>query len=64
LRIRKLPNEKVLNWSVYSIEGKEVLSGNWNMNQNQIDVSSLKSGFYFVEFRDSKASYQQKFIKN
>ncbi len=64
LRISKLPKEKILNWSIYSIEGKEVLSGNWNFNQNQIDVSSLKSGFYFVEFRDAKSSYQQKFIKN
>lgn len=64
LQIRELPSEKVLNWSIYSIEGKEVLNGNLNMNQNQIDVSSLKSGFYFVELRGDKSSYQQKFIKN
>jgi uncharacterized protein (TIGR02145 family) len=46
---------------IYSIYGKEVLNIS---NQNNVDVSSLSKGIYFIKVSDGINSSTKKFIKN
>ncbi|RLD37956.1 MAG: alpha-amylase [Bacteroidetes bacterium] len=56
---------KVIEWKIFSLQGKEVLSGNWKDQQVQesIDISSLKSGLYIYEIITKEGKYQEKLIK-
>lgn len=56
---------QVLEWKIFSLQGKEVLSGRWNVDQVQesVDISSLKSGLYIYEIITTEGKYQEKLIK-
>jgi hypothetical protein len=68
------PAANVLNFSVKNalelsavairdVAGKEVYATSKGLAQNQIDISSLSSGVYFVTFTSGTASVTKKFIK-
>lgn len=59
------PNLKVLEWKIFSLQGKEVLSGFWNKNQNQeqINLSGMKPGIYICEIITTDRKYREKLIK-
>lgn len=56
---------QALEWRIFSLQGKVVLSGIWNSQQAQksIDVTSIKSGIYICEIITSKGRFQKKLIK-
>ncbi len=69
------PTNNILNYSVSDgisfddltitdVFGKLVLSRDFDMNTNQIDVSNLPSGVYFIRFNNNTSSVVKKFIKN
>ncbi len=49
---------------IYDITGKELLSKKVNNNDNKIDISSLKSGVYFIKIKTKNQIYTSKLIKN
>ncbi|KOP35965.1 DUF5074 domain-containing protein [Flavobacterium sp. WLB] len=53
--------DEVLGVNVYDISGKAI---NAEVNNKQINVSSLIKGLYIINVVTDKASYVQKFIKN
>ncbi len=55
----------IIEWRIFSIQGKEVLGGSWNYNENQksIDISELKSGIYICELLSNTKIYREKLIK-
>ncbi|RFN58924.1 T9SS type A sorting domain-containing protein [Marixanthomonas ophiurae] len=54
-------NNTIENISVFSINGQVVLSE--KSNTNQLDVSTLSNGLYFVEIASGNGTSIQKFIK-
>lgn len=56
---------QVLEWTIFSLQGKEVLSGRWTIDQVQesVDISSLKSGLYIYEITTAEGKYHEKLIK-
>lgn len=69
------PTNQLLNYSfseeivlkdivVYDVSGKKILTKESNLSSNQIDVSGLSSGIYFVTFNTDNASLTKKFVKN
>jgi hypothetical protein len=56
---------QVLEWKIYSLQGKKVMDGSWNAEQmqEQVDVSSLKAGIYIYEILTTEGKYQEKLIK-
>lgn len=69
------PAKNILNYSssngvtydellITDVFGKLILSEKFASGANQIDVSHLQSGVYFVRFSNSKDSVVKKFIKN
>lgn len=56
---------QVLEWKIYSLHGKEVLSGNWNVQKvkESIDISSIKAGIYIYEIITTNGKYREKLIK-
>lgn len=52
-------------YKIFSITGQEIQSGTVTMSENQIGVSKLADGIYFLQlFEGSKALGRQKFIKS
>ncbi|AFL80794.1 hypothetical protein Aeqsu_1301 [Aequorivita sublithincola DSM 14238] len=49
--------------SIIDINGRQILSKE-NFNSNEIDVSSLKTGMYFITIETSEGNITKKFIKN
>lgn len=69
------PANDVLNYSfskdvslksvvVTDVSGKRIFSNNSDLSVNQIDVSDLSSGIYFVTFSSEQGSFTKKFVKN
>ena len=69
------PANDILNYSfskdvrlksvvVSDVSGKRIFSNNSDLTANQIDVSDLSSGIYFVTFSAEQGSFTKKFIKN
>ncbi|WP_295336713.1 S8 family serine peptidase [Flavobacterium sp.] len=69
------PTNQLLNYSfseeivlkdivVYDVSGKKILTKESNLSSNQIDVSGLSSGIYFVTFNTDNATLTKKFVKN
>ncbi len=58
-------NMKILEWKIFSLQGREVLSGIWNINQSQesINISSMKAGIYICEIITIDGKYRKKLIK-
>lgn len=56
---------QVQEWKIFSLQGKEVLSGTWDVQQvkDVVDVSSLKSGIYIYEIITTDGKYYEKLIK-
>lgn len=54
-----------LNYNIFSLDGKVVISGMLNENDREISMNLLKSGFYFIAFFDRLGNviYRNKFIK-
>jgi D-alanyl-D-alanine carboxypeptidase len=57
-------NNDHMSYSIYSIEGKIILSGTMHSEFNELDVSNLSKGQYFLRITDAKDSFVYKFIKN
>ncbi len=57
--------EIIESWSVFSMNGEEVLSSNTNFKQRQlkIDVAQLSNGLYFVQVKTDKGIAAKKFLK-
>ncbi|AZA53086.1 DUF5074 domain-containing protein [Chryseobacterium sp. G0201] len=53
--------DKVMNAVIFDLSGKMI---NAQINNGQINVSSLTKGMYILKVVTDKAVYQQKFIKN
>lgn len=69
------PANDVLNYSfskdvslksvvVSDVSGKRIFSNNSDLTVNQIDISDLSSGIYFVTFSAEQGSFTKKFVKN
>ena len=54
-------NQTISSIKIYDVQGKMVLNENGNVNQ--LDVSSLASGLFFVKVKTSKGIFTQKIIK-
>lgn len=53
-----------LQWSVFSCEGRLLLSGSAQASQLQtIDITALAKGLYFIKLSDSKTSFTRKFVR-
>lgn len=61
LNIETDVNKSISAVSVFDITGKEMQIKNV---QNQVDVSNLQSGVYFIKFSIDDKMYMKKFIKN
>lgn len=57
---------QISEWRLFSLQGKEVLSGNWTNQENkqQIDISMLNSGIYILELIAKNGKYHEKLIKH
>jgi hypothetical protein len=69
------PANNILNYStsndvsfddltITDVFGKLILTNKFTAGTNQVDVSHLQSGVYFVRFSNSETSVVKKFIKN
>jgi len=59
----EVPKEtKVLEWKIFSLQGKEVLAGKLN-NQESISILSLSSGIYICQIITENGNYRKKLIK-
>ena len=64
LNIKVSDDLKIHSWKIFSLQGKEVLSGNWDANQiQQIDISSIRSGIYICEIVTQEGFLYKKLIK-
>jgi hypothetical protein len=54
-------NRSIDDIAIRDIHGKVVL--NWNLTENQIDVSNLKPGIYLIEILEDQNRSYQRFIK-
>lgn len=59
--ILKIKNVTANDYSIYNVDGKIVSSG--TVSNNEIIVSNLEKGNYFVQLTTSNGVYQTKFIK-
>ncbi|WP_420572721.1 T9SS type A sorting domain-containing protein [Kordia sp.] len=51
-------------WSIFSIQGRQLLQGDFSSKQLQLDLSSIKSkGVYFLKIQTSKGILTKKVIK-
>jgi hypothetical protein len=51
------------SFSIYDIQGKQLLHENISEAQTQIDISSFAKGIYIVKLQTDKETQQSKFIK-
>ena len=69
------PANDILNYSfskdvslksvvVTDVSGKRIFSNSSDLSANQINVSDLSSGIYFVTFSAEQGSFTKKFVKN
>ena len=49
----------MLNYNIYSIDGRLIQNGHLNISNNKLDLSSIKSGIYIIEIINNS-----KLIKN
>lgn len=65
INIVALNGEQGKEWKIYSLQGKEVLSGVFGQNQIQknVNISNLNAGVYIFELIMQNGNYQQKLIK-
>jgi hypothetical protein len=57
------PNEDIISYKVSTVDGRDV-SGQINTaDTNQLDISQLESGIYFIEVETNKAVYKEKLVK-
>jgi len=47
-----------------SIDGRILFNGHANVKGNQIDVSTLKPGFYILKVASNRLQFQSSFIKH
>ncbi len=50
-------------FTIYNSRGQKVLEKKWQLNKKEIDVSTLSSGWYIVEFNYTNSKEKFKFIK-
>ena len=56
------PTEELHKVLIFNIAGKKELQAVWNQ-ENQLDVSQLRSGIYFIEFSQNGVPKRKRFIK-
>lgn len=56
----KLPDSNAFTYRIMNMMGQTILKGE---SQGQINVSSLKSGMYFIEINDGEEIMTKKFIR-
>lgn len=56
-----LSSDKINNYTVYDLNGKVLLSG--ELSNNTINISTLKSGTYFIDLTATNEHYTRKIIK-
>ena len=57
-------NQKIKVIRIFDINGRLVKLMNINLSSNQYNISSLKSGIYFLIIETDELQYQKKLIKN
>jgi hypothetical protein len=62
LQIKGLPDE-INTIKILDLQGKVVFETTL-YNANQLDISNLKNGFYFIQIDNSYTSVRIKFFKN
>jgi endonuclease I/chitodextrinase len=55
--------KETLDITVYNLIGKKLLKGSVSENNNQLNISSLKSGIYIINVKSNTSSLTKKFIK-
>ncbi|GEM_PF-1281100 len=61
LLIKRSTNNPI-TFKISNVQGQNVIQGRYN--ENNIDVSKLSSGIYFIELNDGEKKVIKKFIKN
>ncbi len=56
-------NTKQTDYEIIDTNGKLLMTGVLNPNQNQINAESLRKGLYLIIFKDNNKIFTQKFIK-
>ena len=65
LHVRRDDNEPITSATVFSIDGKEVLTSPFGSTNAAMDVSGLKAGSYIIELHDAQGTIvRQRFLKN
>jgi hypothetical protein len=57
-------NEPNLKIQILSVEGKMVYSYNYKIFNNELDISALPAGLYFILVQTDEKIYTDKFVKN
>jgi hypothetical protein len=51
------------SYRVFSVEGKQVLTGGVYSAKQQLDISNLPSGVYVLQVQDSGSLVKREFVK-
>ncbi|WP_020538133.1 T9SS type A sorting domain-containing protein [Lewinella cohaerens] len=64
LRVDMSPSlaTKVINYQVFTYDGKWVLSGAFRGNSEQLEVGMLPAGMYLLQYEIERKLYQQRFV--
>ena len=54
---------KNVNYIIYDVLGKKVLSGNLSANNNKINISAINKGVYILQLKTSTGSITKKVVK-
>lgn len=65
LKFNGLDSEKAYSYTIFSVDGKSVKTGNLPAGQNMLNVSGLQSAYYMLQLEDaaSKGKFVLNFIK-
>jgi hypothetical protein len=58
------PFEVSKSYNIYDATGREILNGIFNESKQNIDISSLGTGFYWIKIQASGENKTYKFLKN
>ena len=59
----EVPQSSQYNYSIFTINGKQVLNGDFNSNTTQINTNNLSSGVYIIQITNGDNSISKRVIK-
>lgn len=62
LNISMKSSDQLSSFSIYDIQGREVLSGSLNATENQISTATIGSGVYIVTVKNEESTISKKLI--